>query len=120
MSRQLSFTKIEKELLPAYRQKMGAAESTEDVKKFFVYIVQELLNKAFGDKITFEYGHIKLDPGTPPHYMINDQVKSQDDFTVVWESSDLSHIVSRFTDTAMNHYNHLAQNPAKTQSKIRM
>ena len=49
MSRQLSFTKIEKELLPAYRQKMGSAESTEDVKKFFVYIVQELLNKAYAE-----------------------------------------------------------------------
>jgi hypothetical protein len=120
MSRQLSFTKLEKELLPTYRRKMGSAESTEDVKKFFVYIVQELLNKVYGDKITFEYSHIRLDPGTPPHYQINDQLKSLDDFISVWESSDLSHIVSRFTDTAMNHYNHLARNPAKTESKIRM
>lgn len=120
MSRQLSFTKIEKELLPAYRQKMGSAESTEDVKKFFVYIVQELLNKAYADKIIFEYNHIALNPGTPPYYQINDKLSSLDDFVAVWEGSDLSHIVSRFTDTAMNHYNHLAQNPAKTESKIRM
>ena len=120
MSRQLSFTKIEKELLPSYRQKMGSAESTEDVKKFFVYIVQELLNKAYEDRISFEYNHIELDPATPPHYRISDQVKALDDFSAVWENSDLSHIVSRFTDTAMNHYNHLAQNPAKTEAKIRM
>lgn len=120
MSRQLSFTKIEKELLPAYRQKMGTAESTEDVKKFFVYIIQELLNKAYGDKIAFEYSHIALDPSAPPYYHINEQLKSRDDFASVWENSDLSHIVSRFTDTAMNHYNHLAQNPAKTEAKIRM
>jgi hypothetical protein len=120
MSRQLSFTKIEKELLPVYRQKMGAAESTEDVKKFFVYIVQDLLNKAYKDKIKFEYEHIVLDPANSPHYRINDQFKSMDDFVSVWDNSDLSHIVARFTDTAMNHYNHLATNPAKTQSKIRM
>ena len=120
MSRQLSFTKIEKELLPVYRQKMGTAESTEDVKKFFVYIVQDLLNKAYEDKIKFDYDHIKLDPASPPHYRIHDQLKSDENFGSLWDNSDLSHIVARFTDTAMNHYNHLAQNPAKTQSKIRM
>lgn len=120
MSRQLSFTKIEKELLPEYRQKMGTAESTEDVKKFFVYIVLELLNRAYDDKIRFEYSHICLDPEKTPSYQIDMNVTSSNDFTSVWDNSDLSHIVSRFTDTAMNRYAHLAQNPAKTESKIRM
>lgn len=119
MSRQISFTKIEKELLPEYRQKIGAAESTEDVKKFFVYIVMELLNRAYEDKILFEYDHICLDPAKPPHYCIDTNVTSSNDFTSVWDNSDLSHIVSRFSDTAMNHYTHLSKNPAKTETKIR-
>ncbi|NOR24065.1 MAG: hypothetical protein GQ542_06655 [Desulforhopalus sp.] len=120
MTRQISFTKIEKELLPRYRQKMGAAESTEDVKKFFVYIVMELLNRAYDDKIRFEYNHICLDPANSPHFCIDTSVTSLNDFTPVWDNSDLSHIVSRFTDTAMNHYTHLSKNPAKTEAKIRM
>jgi hypothetical protein len=119
MSRQISFTKIEKELLPEYRQKIGSAESTEDVKKFFVYIVMELLNRAYDDKILFEYNDICLTPAKSPHYYINTNVTSSDDFASVWENSDLSHIVLRFTDTAMNHYAHISQNPAKTEAKIR-
>jgi len=119
MSRQISFTKIEKQLLPEYRQKIGAAESTEDVKKFFVYIVMELLNRAYDDKICFEYDHICLDPVNSPYYCLDSKVTSLADFGSVWDNSDLSHIVARFTDTAMNHYAHLAKNPAKTESKIR-
>ncbi|MBC8316771.1 MAG: hypothetical protein H8E41_02625 [Desulfobulbaceae bacterium] len=119
MTRQLSFTKIEKELLPVYRQKMGAAESTEDVKKFFVYIVMDLLNRAYEDAIRFEYAHISLNPVKSPYYNIDTNMTSSDDFKSIWDNSDLSHIVLRFTDTAMNHYTHLLQNPAKTESKIR-
>ena len=120
MSKQLSFTKIEKELLPEYRKKIGTAESTEDVKKFFVYIVMELLNRAYDDKIQFEYNHICLDPNNSPYYCLDSKITSQDDFAPVWDNSDLSHIVSRFTDTALNHYKYLSKNPAKTESKIRM
>ena len=38
MTKQISFTKIENDLLPKFRKAIGAAESTEDVKKFFIYI----------------------------------------------------------------------------------
>ena len=37
MARQLSFSKYEQELRPELRQNLNIAESTEDVKKFFVY-----------------------------------------------------------------------------------
>ena len=46
MSKRLSYTKYEQELLPDFRAKINRAESTEDVKKFFVRTIQEL----FGQK----------------------------------------------------------------------
>ena len=53
MARQLSFSKYEQELRPELRQNLNIAESTEDVKKFFVYTIQKLFGHtayAFGAK----------------------------------------------------------------------
>jgi len=42
MTKQISFTKQENELLPDYRNKLNQAESVEDVRKFFIYAANEL------------------------------------------------------------------------------
>ena len=54
MIKQQSFTKIESELLPEFRRRIGTAESTEDVKKFYIYTMQELFNRVFSGKIDLE------------------------------------------------------------------
>ena len=120
MSKQISFTRIENDLLPEYRRKIGMAESTEDIKKFFVYTIQELLQRAFDGKIAVAYEDIALDPDNPPHYRLSETLRTQEEFAAVWPGSDLAHIIARFTETAMNHYRHLARNPDKTEAKIRM
>lgn len=120
MTTQLSFTKIENELLPKFRKNIGAAESTEDVKKFYIYTIQELLNTVFVDKIKFDYTDISFNPGEEPPFSLNKQFYDMEDFTTVWYGSDLPHVVARFTDSCVNHYNHLGKNRAKTESKIRM
>jgi hypothetical protein len=43
MTKQIFFSKYEQKVLPNFRQKINEAESTEDVKKFFIYTVKELL-----------------------------------------------------------------------------
>jgi len=50
MTKQLSFTKYEHKILPNFRQKISKAESTEDVKKFFVYTAKELFENILKDK----------------------------------------------------------------------
>ncbi len=120
MTKQHSFTKIENELLPEFRRKIGAAESTEDVKKFYVYTMQHLFNRVFAGKIDLEYEDVVLLPDQSPSFSINDRIQGMEDFTTVWNSSDLPHVVSRFTETTLKNLKHLEKNPAKTELKIRM
>ncbi len=120
MIKQQSFTKIENELLPEFRRRIGTAESTEDVKKFYVYTMQDLFNRVFSGKIDLEYGDVVLLPDQAPSFSFNERIQGMEDFTSVWNGSDLPHIVSRFTDSALKHLKHLEKNPAKTESKIRM
>ena len=120
MTMQFSFSKVENELLPGFRKKLGAAESTEDVKKFYVYTIQDLFRQAFSGKLNLEYGDISLQPDQNQPFALIERVKERADFAVIWKNSDLSHVITRFTETAIHRYKHLEKNPAKTESKIRM
>lgn len=120
MTRQQSFTKIENELLPKFRKMTNEAESTEDVKKFFAYTMQELLGQVFSGQLELQFGDVELTPEGEPPYRLGEMVRSLEDFTQVWDNSDLSHIVSRFAELAMNRYRHLDKNPKKTEAKIRL
>jgi hypothetical protein len=55
-----SFTRHEREILPGFRQRINKAESTEDVKKFFVYTVKELCENIFEGEMDFRYEDFKL------------------------------------------------------------
>jgi len=120
MTRQLSFTKYEQEILPQFRRQCSTAESTEDVKKFFSYSSQRLLQNVFEDKVRFRYDDIALQPGHDPFYLINDRLMGSDRFREVWEHSDLPRLVKNLARSAVNRFRHLEKNPEKTNKKIRM
>lgn len=119
MTRQRSFAKIEKKLLPKFRNDIGTAESTEDVKKFFVYVMQDFFSQAFAGKLELAYDDIKLQPYQTPPFVLNEQVRSQEDFASEWNASDLPRVMTRFAELAVNRYKHLEKNPEKTEAKIR-
>ena len=118
MARQLSFSKYEQELRPELRQNLNIAESTEDVKKFFVYTVRKLFNRVLDGKEAFQYEDIKLTPLEQSDFIISDKLLRDTEFADVWQNSDLSNIVQRIADAASNRHKHLQKNPAKTEAKI--
>jgi hypothetical protein len=118
MARQLSFSKYEQQLRPELRQNLNIAESTEDVKKFFVYTIQKLFGRVLEGKEAFRYEDIRLAPLEQSGFIISEKVLGDPEFTAVWQNSDLSNIVKRIADAASNRYKHLQKNPAKTESKI--
>jgi hypothetical protein len=120
MSQQQSFTKIENELLPKFRKMINEAESTEDIKKFFCYCIQELLESAFAGRLKVEYEDVALDPEGDPPFQIDKRITSHEHFIEVWNASDLPQIVGRFSSISLNHYRHIEKNPEKTEAKIRM
>ena len=118
MARQLSFSKYEQQLRPELRQNLNIAESTEDVKKFFVYTIQKLFGRVLEGKGAFQYEDIRLAPLEQSGFIISDKVLGDPEFAAVWQNSDLSNIVKRIADAASNRHKHLQKNPAKTESKI--
>ena len=119
MIKQISFTKYERKILPNFRQMISKAESTEDVKKFFVYTTIELFENIFEEKIDFEYEDISLMPTEDPHYKVSKRLISLKDFASVWNASDLPVIIGHLAESAMHRYKHLQKYPEKTEAKIK-
>ncbi|MDT8336118.1 MAG: hypothetical protein RQ753_10510 [Desulfurivibrionaceae bacterium] len=121
MSKQMSFSKIENTILPEFRNKINHAESTEDLKKFFIYSVQDVFNHVFsGKKMTFDFDDISMLPDSEPHYQLGKRLLASKDFMEVWNESDLPQVIGRLANTAAKHHTRLGKNPGKTEAKIRM
>ncbi|MFZ5774428.1 MAG: hypothetical protein ACOY3Z_02965 [Thermodesulfobacteriota bacterium] len=120
MTRQLSFSKYEQAILPGFRERINQAESTEDVKKFFGQTTDELMKNAFQGSLATAWNDITLDEKAEGGFAVSGRLLASEEFTSVWNSSDLPNVVSRFAKTAMNHYKHLLKHPEKTNAKIRM
>ena len=116
---QFSFTHVENELISKFRKNINEAESTEDVKKSFVYCMQELFRKVSDGALEVRPDDIYLKPDDTS-FFIGENIRSHAEFAGIWNNTDLPRIVGRFAELAMNQYKHLAKNPAKTEAKIRM
>ena len=118
MTQQKSFTQVENELISKFRKKVNHCESTEDVKKAFVWCVQELFTKISEGAITLRADELRLQLEGEP-FVIDETLRAGEAFAGVWNNSDLPRIVGRFAELAVNQYRHLAKNPARTEAKIR-
>lgn len=118
MSERFSFTKYENELRSVYRDRLNKAESSEDVKKFFVYTVLELFEKIFDQKIKIHYDDITLDPESKPPYRLSRHLQDNPELNLSLEQSDLDVILSRMAQSAANRYMNLIRHAERSDSKI--
>jgi len=121
MTRITSFTKLEHELTPKFRESMGLAESTADAQKFFVYSILELLNGVLAEHSEpFEifYEDIVLTPGQAPGYALSPRLGGHPPLAAELKGSDLSAILARFAEVAGRRHIALSKKPAKTEAKI--
>jgi hypothetical protein len=119
MTEQLSYTKFENELRPHFRQSLNKAESTEDVKKFFTYTVQELLKKVLEGQVEVYFEEVSLKPDQNPPYVLSQRLLETESLKSIWDNSDLPHVLERMAESAVNRYKHLEKHPEKTEAKIR-
>ena len=119
MTKQISFSKHENEVLHGFRNKMNTAESTEDVKKFFNYTVIKLLNDIFEDSVKIDSEDIRLKTDGKESYLIEDSLLKQEHFQNIWNNSDIKRILGTFADISLKRYKHLETNPEKTKLKIK-
>ncbi|MBS3809710.1 MAG: hypothetical protein KGY38_06115 [Desulfobacterales bacterium] len=118
MSKQTSFTKHERKLLPDFRKKINNSESTEDVKKFFSYTVTSLFKDIMPEEVEVEFDDIRLTPESNPPYKVSRRLLAVPAFSSIWQDSDLSNVLDRFAEAALNRYRRLEKHPEKTDSKI--
>lgn len=119
MAPQISYTKYENEVLPDFRKKLNLSESTEDVINIFAQTVVELCNTIFEKRIDFDYEDITLILDHEPHFMMNQRLFGSDEFSSVWNTSDLSRVIGRFAKSAMNRYKRIEKYSVKTDTKMR-
>jgi len=117
MNQQRSFTKIERQLLPAYRSRINTAESTEDIRNFFQRSVIELLTKALPN-YHFGQDDILFDPDEDLGYIFSKRLSNDRQFQDACRDSDLLYIVKRLSGLALRRYAHLKTYPDKTEAKM--
>ena len=113
-----SLTKYENQVLPRLRDQLNQAESVEDVKKFYVGIIQEFLNLSTDGEVTADYEDISLLPEQDPCYVLAPQLTNSAAIKAL-ENSDLNAIMARLSEQSANRYKHLAKNNSKTNLKIK-
>jgi hypothetical protein len=118
MKRQFSFSKYQQEVRPMLRENLNRAESTEDVKKFFVYAFRDLLNRVSEGTVTVEYEDILLDPLERDGFSIGDRLGATPDFISPWKNSDLPYIVKRMEESAIKRHKYLDRHRDKTETKM--
>ena len=118
MTKQVSFSKYEQELRREYRQRINSAESTEDVKKFFVRTVTDLFEKALGRKVEADYEDVHLDPRRKDGFVISKGVWTIPGFVLAWKTSDLPKIVERMAEFAIKRHKRLEAHRDKTEAKM--
>ncbi len=120
MAKQISYTKYGNQILPHFRERLNLAESTEDLKKFFVYTSRDLLERIFAGELEINYEDIALNPKASPHFTLSEKLIADPRFISSWRDSDLKNIMADLAGTVMKRYIHLEKNSGKTEAKIRM
>jgi len=118
MTKMISLTKYEHQVVPKFRDQLNQAESVEDVKKFFIATTQELLSLATEGSLSVDYDDISLLPGQTPSYSLSSQVTDDASFKEL-ANSDLDAVMGRLSEQASNHHKHLMKNNTKTKLKIK-
>jgi len=118
MTKQISFSKYEQELRPEYWQMMNSAESTEDVKKFFVRTVLEMFERVFEGGTLVDYEDVHLDLKRKEGFVLSKRLQGIPDFVSAWKKSDLRHIVKRMAQFAVKRHKHFEKHRDKTEAKM--
>lgn len=118
MVKQKSFSKIEQELRRTYRNNLNIADSTEDVKKFFYYVVRELFARIFQGRLVPDFDDVRLDDQAQGKVAYSQKLLGNGEFHRALAGSDLARIMERFAEKGLNRIKHFQEKqPDKTEAK---
>lgn len=116
MTDQKSFTKFENDVVHQYRKNIMAADSAEEVGKYFARTVCELLEKASAEAVHCRHEDVTFLPTKTPCYGLAESLTAQPAFQTIWQASDLAAIFTRLVEPAVHRYTHLEKHREKTNT----
>lgn len=119
MTKIISFTNLEKEFSPEFRQLIGNAEDISDLENHFSLTLTKFVEKALDNGTKININDIFFNPEKKHYYQISNNLKSKDNFLYLIENSDIKRIMRDFAETAHNRFLHLKKDHKKTNAKIR-
>lgn len=119
MVRMASYTKQENEVLPEYRQRVNTAEAPEDVRAAFALMLRRLLTEILGEPVQLEEGDVALDPEAEAGFRLGPGITANEEFSRLWEDSDLDAILRRQAAMAVSRVKRLEGKPESTEFKDR-
>lgn len=112
-----SFSAIEKELLPSFREKLNHAEDSVDLSNLFCATAAQILTLALFDEVS--PAEIRFTPEKSEPYQLSEKLLKSPLYEDAAATSDLKSILARFAETAAHHHAHLKKHSEKTNKKIK-
>ncbi len=117
MTRRVSFTALEKELAPAFRDKLNHAEGVIDLENFYSYTMLKLLERALDDPIRLMPDDIQFDPEADTGFKVSRRLRELPRYRELAAESDLELILGRFASAVKSRYRHYRKHPERPMTK---
>ncbi|WP_064608306.1 hypothetical protein [Photobacterium sp. J15] len=117
MTAQISYSKLEKNYTPDFRNRINMARNTNDVYDVFCHTVACMFNEITETK-KYRESDIDFYPERECHYELGSNLKRDPTVLECLHTSDLGRILDDMAQTATNRHTHLMKHPEKTNSKI--
>lgn len=120
MTKQNSYTHIEKELLPKMRELINNAEDKIDLENHFSRTMANLINQASNNEVKAKIYDIVFTQQTADHFKIDKCLMEDENFIKIWNESDLPNVVKRFAQSVNHRYIHIDNQTERTNKKVRV
>lgn len=119
MTKKVSFTALEKEITPEFREKINHAEGVIDLENFYSRIMIKLLGAALEGAVKLMPDDVQLDPDSKCGYRLSQKLLEHPAFRERAANSDLETILERFASAVNSRYRHFRKHPERPMSKGR-
>lgn len=119
MTKKVSFTALEKEITPEFREKINHAEGVIDLENFYSRTMVKLLDVALEGAVKLMPDDVQLDPEAACGYELSNKLRNHPAFRERAANSDLETILERFASAVKSRYRHFRKHPERPISKVR-
>ena len=117
MTRKVSFTALEKELAPEFREKMNHAEGVIDLENFYTHTMLKLVQRALDAPIRLMPDDIQFDPDREEGFRLSKRLRDHPGYRELAAESDIEHILHKFAAAVKSRYRHYRKHPERPMSK---